>query len=538
MSRPAAVCVLAMLILGCGRGGSGVLGDGEDVGRLSPERERDRGTLVVARAADIVGLDPARISDADSIEVAEQIFEHLVDVDAAGQVVPRLAERWQVAADGKSATFNLRPGVRFHDGTPLDAAAVVFSFERQLDPANPAHRPDMIAWRNLFAGLVNRVVIVDPLTVRIDLERPYAPLLAALSLAAVAIVSPTAVHADVDGFARHPVGTGPFRFVEWVPGERVVVAVNHDYWGPRPRLARLVFRTIPDARQRLVALEGGAADLAIGILPEELQFVELHPDLQLIRSPAFNVAYLAMNTQRPPFGDLRVRQAVSHAINKSALVSLAFQGTATMARGPVPPAMWGAARDLPQYPYAPDQARRLLEAAAADHVFDPARHYTLYAPTTPRRYLPEPIRVARAIQGNLEAVGFRVDLVLADLPTHIAAVERGDHDLCLLGWTADFPDPDSFLMLLSTDTAQPGAARNLAFYRDAEVSSLLQLGQTASDQAVRTQHYEEAQRRIALAVPWVPLAHADVVVAARNDVHGVIILATSLVDYSKVWLGP
>jgi peptide/nickel transport system substrate-binding protein len=475
-----------------------------------------------------------------SFVVAEQIFEHLGAVGADGQVVPQLATAWKIADDGKSITFTLRDGVRFHDGTPMDAQAVVFSFARQLDAAHPAHRDDFAAWENVFAGLVQRVVAVDARTVRLELSRTYAPLLAALALSAVAIVSPTAVGLDVDGFARKPVGTGPFRFVEWVPGERLVLERNDHHWGARkPRLHRLVFRVIPDARQRLIALEGGSVDVAYGLLPDELQFVALHPDLRLVRSPGVNVAYLAMNTQRPPWNDLRVRQAVNHAINKEALVNLAFQGTARVARGPVPPVLWGAATDLPVYAYDPAQAEKLLAAVRADGKLDASRVYTLYAPTTPRSYLPEPVRVARVLQGNLEALGLEVELVLGDLATHLHAVQRGEHDLCLLGWTADFPDLDNFLSLLfSSESAEPGLARNLAFYRDAEVSALLQQGQEAINPAEREQLYREAQRRIALAAPWVPLAHTEVVVATRQDVQGLAILPTSLIDFSQVWVAP
>jgi peptide/nickel transport system substrate-binding protein len=509
-------------------------------GRPAAGRDRPADTLVIGRASDALGFDPARFTDNESIEVCEQIYEHLVRLEP-GSTEPEasLATAWSVSDDGRVWTLTLRQGVRFHDGTPFDAEAVKLSFERQLRTDHPYHMPDFQYWKNSFAGVVRAIDVVDPFTVRITLYQPYAPFLASLAMFPVSIVSPAAVALRKGDFANHPVGTGPFRFVEWTPGDRVVLERNEDYWGPRPRLRRLVFKVIPDARQRLIALEGGGIDVAYGVLPAELQFVELHPDLRLHRSAGENVAYLAMNMSRPNLADPRVRRAMNHAINKVPIVKLVYQGMGVPAKGVLPPTMWAYDDKLYDYAYDPAQARALLAEATVAGVWDPSATLTLYAPRSPRAYLPDPERVARAIQRNLEEVGVRTELVLQDLGPHIASVERGDHDLCLLGWVADIPDPDNFLyLLLARDNAQVGSARNVAFYQDAEVSGLLEFAQGTSDRAEREQLYRRAQVKIAQDAPWVPLAHAQVLVAARDDVQGLVISTPSIVYYDTVWIRP
>ncbi len=507
---------------------------------MSSGRDRGTDTLIVGRASDIVGLDPARFADNESIEVCEQIYEHLVRLRNDGQdVEPALALSWEVSEDRRAWTFHLRPNVLFHDGTRFDAEAVRFSFERQLDKKHPFRMTDFAYWDNNFQSVVRAIEVLDPMTVRIHIFKPSAPFLSLLALFPVSIVSPTAVKKWGPAYADHPIGTGPYRFGEWRKGDRVIVERNDGYWGDLPRLRRIVFKTIPDPRQRLVALEGGAIDVAYGILPEELQFVALHPELMLVRTPGQNVAYVAMNTQKRPFDDRRVRRAVNHAVNKMPLVSLIYQGNAVPASGAVPPTLWSYDPDVVTYPYDPMRARALLGEAATAGKFDPTRRLAFYAPLTPRAYLPNPERVARAIQRNLQEVGIQVDLVLQDFPAHLASVERGEHDLCLIGWAGDIPDPDNFLyLLLSSDNAEIGSARNLAFYVDAKVSGLLQYAQETSDRAERERYYRQAQELIAIDAPWVPLAHSQVTVAARSDVNGLAIHPSGLVYYHTMWITP
>jgi peptide/nickel transport system substrate-binding protein len=496
-----------------------------------PSASKVESTVLVGRGNDVLTLDPACVTDSESAEVTEQIFDHLVRYKRAStEIEPGLATKWEVSTDGKAWTFYLRPNVRFHDGTPLDADAVVFSFDRQRDPTHPFHQPDFTYWDTTFRN-IQSLTKVNDLTVRINIERPYAPFLANLAMFPVSIVSPTAVKKWGKDFAKHPVGTGPFKFVEWSQGERVTLEGNGYYWDGAPAINHLVFVTIRDPRQRLVALEGDAIDVAENLSPQDLQFVNLHPELTLQRIAGINIGYLAMNVTHPPFDDVRVRRAINHAVNKTAIVKLIYQGLAQPATTPVPPSLWGHV-DEPLYQYDPKLAARLLREAK----FVPPKVLPkLFTMDTSRPYMPSPDTVARIIQHNLHDVGVDVEVVKNDIDAHVRLTQEGKHDLCLLGWTADNGDPDNLLyVLFDSENAEIGTARNVAFYKNAELHGILAWAQETSDQGERERFYRKAQDLIARDAPWVPLAHAEVVVAARNSLHGLIVHPSSNIYFHKV----
>jgi peptide/nickel transport system substrate-binding protein len=488
-------------------------------------------SVLVGRGADVLTLDPARVSDSESAEATEQIFDHLVRYRRnSTEIEPSLATSWDVSQDGRAWTFHLRPRVRFHDGTPLDADAVVFSFDRQRDPRHPYHQPDFTYWDTTFRN-IQSVDKVDELTVRITIERPYAPFLANLAMFPVSIVSPTAVKKWKADFGRHPVGTGPFRFVEWSQGERVTLEANPNYWDGAPAIHHLVFVAIRDPRQRLVALEGDAIDVAENLSPQDLQFVALHPELALTKIAGNNVGYLAMNVTHPPFDDVRVRRAVNYAINKTAIVKLIYQGLAQPATTPVPPSLWGHV-DEPLYEFDREKAIKLLREA---NYQPPERRPKLYTMDTPRGYMPAPETVARIVQHNLHDVGIDVEVVKEDIDTHVRLTQEGRHDLCLLGWTGDNADPDNFLyVLFDPENAEPGSARNIAFYKNAELHGILTWARETSDRPEREGYYKRAQDLIARDAPWVPLAHAEVVVAYRRSLDGVIVHPSSNIYFQRV----
>jgi len=505
-----------------------------DSGR-APRTGRDPNTIIVARAADVIALDLARVSDSESIEVGELIYEGLVGwKPGTTEIEPRLATRYEVSPDKLVWTFHLRDNVRFHDGSPLVADAVVFSFARLLDPKHPMYlKGEGASFHRNFFKDVARVVAVDEHTIEIHLDRPYAPLLP--DLAIFPIVSPTAVQQWGDAFAQHPVGTGPFAFEHWTRGSELVLVRWSGYWGARPALDRIVFQVVADARQRLIDLESGSVDLASAILPDEQAFVELHPDLELFHTEGNNITYLAFNTQQPPFDDVRVRRACNLAVNKQPIVKLAYFGRASAADGPLPPKQWGYHAAATTYGYDPAAAKALLAEAIADGTFDPQRTYKLYAPSTPRPYVSQPERVARFVQAGLEQVGVHTQLVLQKYPDHRAAVENGNHDIALFGWSADTGDPDNFLyVLLDSDNAVVGQAQNVAFYRDPEVDRLLRAAQVEDAQQARSDLYAQVQDKIAADAPWVPIAHSELVVAGRASLEHVVLSPTGHPVYSLI----
>lgn len=508
-----------------------------DAGRAG-QRGRDPAALVVAQAADVLALDPLRVTDSESIEVGELLFEGLVRWQpGTTEIEPGLATSWRASPDGRVWTFVLRPGVVFHDGTRLDAAAVAFSFARLLDPRHPHYLTgdEVGYWRSLMTD-VERVVAVGPRTVEIHVARPYAPLLG--NLAIFPIVSPAAVARWGPAFRSHPVGSGPFAFEAWRVGDAVVVRRFDRYWGVRPRFATIAFRVVPDARQRLVDLESGSVDLATSILPDEQPFVELHPELDLHHAQGNDVSYLAFHTGKPPFDNPAVRQALSYAINKEPIVKLGYQGRAVAADGALPPQIWGYHRPGRRYGYDPVLARKLLAEATAAKKFDPDVVYRFYAPTTPRPYMPSPERVARYLQVSLEQIGVRTQLILQPLREHRASVQAGEHDLALFGWIGDTGDPDNFLyVLFHSDNARPGAANNIAFLRDPAVDQLLRAAQASSDLPARAALYRDVQERLAVAAVWVPIAHSEYVVAARKELTGIVLSPLGHPVYARIARG-
>jgi peptide/nickel transport system substrate-binding protein len=493
-----------------------------DAGPGTLHHRRDPGALVVAQPADITGLDLARVLDSESIEVGEILFEGLCRWQpGTTKVEPGLATAWQVSPDGLHWMFELRPEVVFHDGNPLDADAVVFSFERVIDPRHPSYLSgdDAQYWRGLLK-YVTRVIARGPRRVEIEVAHPYAPLLGELAM--FPIVSPAAVRRWGDAFRLHPVGTGAFAFEAWDAGDQVIVKRFDRYWGDQPPLERIVFRVVIDARQRLVDLQSGSVDLAAAILPDEQSFVELHPDLVLLHTPSNDVSYLAFNMMHRPFDDPLVRRAISYAINKEPIVKLAFQGRAVVADGPLPPGQWGYRIPKVRYRYDPEAARQLLAEATADHAFDATRIYKLYAPSTPRAYLSQPERVARYLQAALSRIGVATELILQPIGAHQESVGHGDHDLALHGWISDTGDPDNyFYVLLHSDSAVPGSAQNIAFYRNPTVDGLLIEAQAAVDEPSRGKLYGQVQDILAEDAPWVPIAHSELVVAVRAELEDV-----------------
>jgi peptide/nickel transport system substrate-binding protein len=500
---------------------------GCDAKRETLRLRRDPGALVVAQASDVLALDPVRATDSESIEVGELMFEGLVGwKPGTTEVEPRLATSYEVSDDGLRWTFQLRSHVKFHDGTPLDAEAVVFSFERLLVKGHPQSLGDAGSyWRSMLND-VEKVVAVDPLTVEIHVRRKYAPLLG--NLAMYPIVSPSAVKKWGAKFVDHPVGTGPFQFEDWIKESRVVVRRFPDYWGREPSLNQIVFQVVVDARQRLINLESGSVDLATAILPDEQPFVELHPDLVLHHAAGNDVSYLALNTQRAPFDDVRVRRAANYAVNKEPIVKLGYQGRAIAADTPLPPSTWAYHQPTTRYQYDPVAAKRLLAEAIADGTFDPNRVYKLYAPSTPRPYLPQPERVARFLQASLEQVGIHTELIMLPYTDFRRVVQAGEHDLCVFGWVGDTGDPDNFLYVLmhSKQSNVETGAQNVALYRDRGVDDMLLAAQEAADETTRAALYAAIQDKIAADAPWVPIAHSELVVAGRNELQRVILSPT------------
>jgi peptide/nickel transport system substrate-binding protein len=518
--RPIQTLLLAACLLGCG----------------GPPPVQD--VLVFGRGSDSVGLDPALENDGESFKVCDNIYETLVTYEEASTAVrPLLARSWEVSADRLIWTFHLRTGVRFHDEAPFNAQAMVFSLGRQFYPDHPFHQVEGTYkyWKDMgMDDVVESMAALDDSTFVIRLKQPNAPFLSTLAMNFCAAVSPQAVARYGRDYFKNPVGTGPFRFVEWRKDERLVLERNEEYWGARPSLRRLIFRPIQEASVRFLELRQGTIHGLDNLSPEYLEQVRRDPDLQLLTQPGMNVGYLAMNMDRPPFDDLLVRQAVNHAIDKRSLVDNLYQGLAVPAKNPIPPIMWGYNDDIAPYAFDPAQARALLAQAG----FPDGFATELWVPSAPRPYMPQPEKVAQAIQADLEKAGISARLVSMEWGTYLDKVFDGQHPMALLGWIGDNGDPDNFLYVLLDQNAAVKPAQNIAFYRSDQLHQLLVQARASIDQQERVRLYRIAQEIVHRDAPWVPLVHATQTAAFRKNVSGFKLHPTGSQWFHRVALLP
>lgn len=488
---------------------------------LSSSCEGDRtATLVFGRGGDSVGLDPALESDGESFKVCDNIYDSLVRFrKESTDIEPALATSWMVSDDRLTWTFLLREGVKFHDGTPFDAEAVVFSLGRQFQKDHPHHEVEGAYqyWNSMsMSDIVKDIRSVSPHRVDVELHRPTAPFLSNLAMGFCSIVSPTAVRKWGEDYPHNPVGTGPFAFAEWIKDDRIVLTRNTDYWDGVPAVERVIFRSIPENSVRLIALSQGAISGMDNLVPDFIPNIEANPKLKLLKQAGMNVGYLAMNMDRHPFHLLKVRRAVNHAINKQAIVDNLYHGLANVAVNPIPPTMWSYHEGIVGYAYDPARARRLLAEAGFPEGFKT----TLWAMPVPRPYMPQPLKLAQAIQADLKAVGIEAEIVTYEWGTYLDKVQRGQHDMGLLGWTGDNGDPDNFLYVLLDQSATAFPANNIAFYRSEELHELLIQAQVEVNVETRTDLYRRAQEIIHRDAPWTPLVHVAQTAAFGKDVAG------------------
>jgi len=487
-----------------------------DAGAPAPVAAQPAGTLVVGLVAEPVNLDPAQVTDLNSNRVGRRIVETLVTFpDESTQVVPGLAESWAISKDGLKYTFKLRKGVSFHDGTPLNAEAVKFSIERQIIPEHPFNKLGKYPFANYFFGNVKAVEAVDPQTVEFILKEPRASFLAVLTAGAASIVSPTAVRKLGVDYPLTPVGTGPFKFVAWDRGQRVVLEKNAGYWKHPVKIDRVIYRPIVEGQARLTELLTGALDLIVDTPPDFVPQLESNPKVMVLKQVGVHVWYLGINNQKKPFDDKRVRQALNYAVNKEALVRDVLKGTGSFSRGPVLPNTWGADAALKAYPYDPERAKKLLAEAGYPSGFST----TLWVPESGSG-MQLPVAMSTVIQSNLKAVGVNVALQTMEWGAYLAKLRTKEQDLFALSWMAGNEDPDLVMYPLLHSSQWTPNGPNRALYKNERYDELLHQARLTTDQKKRAELYREAQRILVDDAPWVFVDHEIQTAAHAKRVQG------------------
>lgn len=489
-------------------------------------------TLVFCSEGSPETLNPQLVTTTTGINAGMPMFNNLVEFDSGTTaIVPALAESWTISDDGLDYTFRLRTGVAFHANarfTPsraMNADDVVFSLVRQWKADHPFHKVSGATFDYFndmdMPDLLKAVEKLDDRTVRIRLNRPEAPFLADLAMPFNVILS--AEYADLllkagtpDLFDREPIGTGPFALAGYQKDVAIRFRAFAGHWRGRHPVANLVFSITPNAAVRFNKLKAGECHVMAFPSPADNARIAADPDLRLLSEKGLNISYLAMATGKPPFDDVRVRRAISMAIDKKAVVDAIYQGAGVPATNPVPPNLWSYNEAVADYAYDPAEAWRLLVAAGHPTGFETE---LWYLPVS-RPYNPNGKRMAEMIQADLAKVGIRVRLVTKDWGQYRADVQAGVAPMALFGWTSDNGDPDNFLhVLLGCAAARPGG-NNISKWCDPAYDALVTKAKRVSEQAARTALYREAQEVFKREAPWVPIAHSVVFMATRKQVEG------------------
>ena len=485
-------------------------------------------TLVIAIGADQTGLDPQTVENNESGFVMATIYDSIVNYKPGTSLVgPGLAEKWEISPDGKVYTFHLRHGVSFHDGTPMNARTVAEDVDRAINPQNPCYvlgrkgvdTYDDFTYGSVKDGTVVKMDVVNDDTLRFTLPGPNAPFLSSVAMVWQGIVSPAATKQYNCDAGQHPVGTGPFKFVEAVRNDHITVDANTAYWGGRPKVDRIVFQIVPESATRMLKLERNEVQILADVPPSDYARVTGNPALKLYQQPGLTILGVAMSNDVGPFKDKRVRQAMNYAVDKDAINKGLYGGATTASQG-MPPVLWGYNTSVAPYPFDAAKAKALLGEAGFPNGF--STNMMVYA--NPRGYNPiGGAKLGEAVQGYLAKVGINIKISQYEWGAYLDKLRHTAWEgFAIIGWSGDNGDPDNFLGdLFEWDTAA-GQARtnNRARHHNPEFDRLIVQGRQISDQGKRAQGYEQANKILHDDAPWIFMNHTNQVRAARTNVKG------------------
>jgi len=487
-----AVFVAAMMVAGMS---AFAAGEAEEEA-VAPDQD-----LVVALLSDAVSLDPHGSNDSPSSNVRTQIYETLVYYDEDMVLQPGLAVDWEAVGD-TTWRFHLREGVTFHDGEPFTAEAVQANLERVSDE-------EFGSERYFLYDMITEVNVVDEHTVDVVTEYPFAPLLSHLAHDGGGMISPAAI--DEAGFDEvEPIGTGPFQFDYWEPGDEVVVVRNDDYWGEPVALDSVTFRVVPEESTRLALVEGGDAHIAPIEQPANMARIEGSANMELGLYDSLSLDYISFNALKEPFDDVRVRRAISMAIDRETIIDGILEGAGTRATGPMSPMVFGYDEDVDDIPYDPGAAEDLLAEAGYEDGFET----TIWTNDNVRR-----MEIAEIVQNDLAEIGVDVEIEVLEWGAYLDQTAEGEHEMFILGWVTVTGDADyATYALFHSDNH--GAVGNRSFYTNEEVDELLDAGRREADPEARLGIYRQVQEMLVEDAPMVYLYHPQWMVAIGNNVEG------------------
>ncbi|MBV8049428.1 MAG: ABC transporter substrate-binding protein [Paludibacterium sp.] len=491
------------------------------------------GTLIYCSEGSPAGFDPGQYTAGTDFDAsAETVFNRLVQFQrGATKVIPGLATKWDVSADGLSYTFHLRSGVKFHTTDTFkptrdfNADDVVFTFDRMLNKDNAfrkAYPTDFPYFSDMgMPDNIVKVEKVDPMTVRFQLKSVDASFLADLAMSFASIQS--AEYADKllkDGHPElinsQPVGTGPFIFKRYQKDAQIRFAANKQYWDKAegPKVDNLIFAITTDPSVRYQKLKAGECQVAAYPRPADVALMKADPKLHVLTQSGFNVGYLGYNVLHKPLNNLQVRQALDMAINKSAILTAVYQGQGQPAVNPMPPTQWSYNKSVKDAPFNPTKAKALLAKAGFPNGMD----INLWAMPVQRPYNPNAKLMAEMIQSDWAKIGVRAKIVTYEWGEYLKRAKGGEHDAILVGWTGDNGDPDNWLNALLGCEAVNGNNYTKWCYKPFD--DLIQKGKRTTNVAERTKLYSQAQVIAKQQLPLTTIAHSTVNEPTTKNVVG------------------
>ena len=464
-------------------------------------------------------LSPALAMDGISYNASsQQVYNRLVEFKRGSmEIEPALAESWDISDDGLTYVFHLRKGVKFHSNkefTPsrdFTADDVVFSFNRQLDPNHPYHNVSKATYPYFkamkFPTLLKAVEKVDDNTVKFTLTKPDATFLSSLGMDFTSIYS--AEYADKmlqagkpETIDTTPIGTGSFAFTGYVLDQAIRYVAFKDYWNGKADFDRLIFEIVPDATTRYAKLQAGQCDLMDFPNATDIEKMKTDPKVNLLSNPGLNIAYVAFNTEKAPFDNVKVRQALNLAVDKKAIIDVVYQGAGVAAKSPLPPTIWGYNASLPDSEHNVEKAKQLLAEAGYPNGFETE----LWVQPVVRASNPNPRRMSEIIQADWAKIGVKAKLVTYEWGDYIKRTKAGELTAGTYGWSGDNGDPDNFLSPLFGSSNIGNS--NYARFNSPELDALLDKAISLSNKDERAKLYEQAQVLLHDQAPWINVAHS------------------------------
>lgn len=454
--------------------------------------------LKVSQGAQPKTLDPNLNNEVPALAITKQIYNTLLGVNKDGNLVPELAEKWEFL-DDKNLRIEIKKGVKFHNGEPLTVEDVMFSLEKALQ--SPGSQS--------IIEKIKSMKKVDENTFDIELSTTFSPILFGLAHPLTGIQNKKYVQEKGDAARLEPMGTGPFKFEKWVPGENIELSAFENYYSGKAKVDKVIFRVIPENTNRLIALETGEIDIAYGIAPIDMEQLEKNERLKSISELGYSTEFIQINNGKAPLNNKKFRQALAAAIDKNSISEAVYLGTAKSAQTIVNPAVFGSDQKIDKYGYNPELSKKLLEESGIKE-----RNLKVWINDNPVR-----VQVAQIVQSNFKEVGINLEIEILEWGTYLQKSANGEHQLLIGGWNTGTGDADNTLFPL-LHSSSLGAKGNRSFYSNKEFDSLIEAAQKTPSQDERKELYSKAQEIIAEDIALIPTVYRRDNIGLQKNIVG------------------